>query len=77
MKKTIVLNENPVLNWAIKNTTPPATGETPIMVREYARGTGEYVTTTLIVRGPNGKVARIDLAPSEVGQLTRAGIKKL
>ena len=72
------MKNNYALDWAIKNTKPSPNGETPLMVREYARGSDEYVSTTLVVRGPNGKVARIsDLSPAEVGQLTRAGIKKL
>jgi hypothetical protein len=49
-----------------------------MMFREYARGSGEYVGTNLTIRGTNGKTAYVyDLSPAEIGQLTRAGIKKL
>jgi hypothetical protein len=35
-------------------------------------------STTLVFRGANGKVARItELKPSEIGQLTKAGVRKV
>jgi hypothetical protein len=77
LKKKILAEVRPTtgLDFAIKNTSKP---NDLVMVREYALGSGAYVRTNLVVRGPNGKVARIyDLDPAAIGQLTRAGVKKL
>jgi hypothetical protein len=71
--KTITENAN--VEFAIKNTSKP---NDLVMSRYYWRDSGEYAGTMLVVRGPNGKVAKIyDLTPAEIGQLTHAGIKKL
>jgi hypothetical protein len=55
---------------------PPSTDL--CMFREYAANNGAYVQTNLVVRGTNGKIARIDnLSPAEIGQLTKAGVPKI
>jgi hypothetical protein len=46
------------------------------MFREFSRNSGEYVQTSLSVRGPKGR-AIINLSAAEVGLLTKAGIEKL
>jgi hypothetical protein len=77
LKKKLLtqIRSNNGLDFAVENTSKP---NDLVMAREFARGSGAYVGTTLVVRGPNGKIARIyDLDPAEVGQLTRAGVKKV
>ena len=64
------------MNKRMKSNTAEATPYL-VMVREYARGSGAYVRTNLIIHMNGRRIELTDLKPSDIGKLTKAGVEKV